>query len=73
MILFKGIVDGYDIEVKTTPMYDAGEITSADDDEPSCDICVKGNGTDIKAPIWGIPPKVITEGMMRGFLRSEGL
>lgn len=72
MILFQGIVDGYDVKIQTTEMYDRGEILG-DDDEPSADIYVKGNGREIKSPIWGTPPKVITDGMVRQFLRSENL
>ncbi len=72
MILFQGIVDGYDVKIQTTEMYDRGEILP-DDDMPSTDFFIKGNGRDIKSPIWGTPPKVITDGMVRGFLRAKNL
>lgn len=72
MILFQKEIDGYSVKVKTTEMYDRGEILP-DDDMPSADIFVKGNGREIKSPIWGLPPKVITDGMVRQFLRAEGL
>lgn len=72
MILFKGIVDGYAVRIETTEEYDRGEILP-DDDLPSADIFVEGKGISRKSPIWGSPPKVITDGMVRQFLREEGL
>ena len=71
MILFQKNVDGYDVKVKTTEMYDRGEIT--DDDDVVADITVKGKGHSIKAPIWAPLPKEITEVMVRRFLKEEGL
>ena len=72
MILFQKNVDGYDVKVKTTEMYDSGEITE-DDDRVAADITVEGNGHSIKAPIWAPLPKEITEVMVKRFLRAEGL
>lgn len=72
MILFQKNVDGYDVKVETTEMYDRGEITE-DDDEVAADITVEGKGHSIKAPIWPPLPKEITEAMVRRFLKEEGL
>lgn len=67
-ILFNGNVDGYDVRIETTEEYYRG-----DDDLPSAAIFVKGKGISRKSPIWGLPPKVVTDGMVRQFLREEGL
>ena len=72
MILFQNNIDGYNVKVKTTEMYDRGEITE-DDDEVAATITVEGNGHSIKAPIWAPFPEEITKVMVRRFLKAEGL
>ncbi len=72
MILYQKEIDGYDVTIETTEMYDKGMLTP-DDDEPSADFIIQGKGIERKSPIWGTPPKVITDGMVRRFLRERGL
>ena len=72
MILYKNKVDGYDVQVETTKLYDLGEIYE-DDDEAAAHIIVEGNGHSIKVPIWAPLPKIITEHMVRVFLRERNL
>ena len=72
MILYQKEIDGYDVTIETTEMYDEGMLTP-DDDEPSATLTIKGKGKSIKSPILGKLPKVVTDDMVRRILEEEEL
>ena len=48
MVVYETNIDGYEVKIETTRLYDEGEPLEEDDD-PAADINVKGKGKSIKA------------------------
>lgn len=72
MVVYEKNIDGYEVKIETTRLYDEGEPLGEDDD-PAANISVKGKGKSIKAPIWAPLPKEFTDEMVRRFLEAEEL